>query len=323
MKTDFMNKFTRTAHMAALKVQKHMPEILAATGVIGIGVSGVMLCKATTKLNPILEETQRNIELVHAGVEKGYVMSENPETKELVQVEYSAEDGKKDLAIYYSHGVLKVAKLYAPAIVVGVFSVGCMLGSNHILRKRNVALAAAYTAVDKSFKEYRSRVRERLGDAMDRELLFNVKAKEIEEQVVDPETGEVTTVKTVVDAVDPNGVFGPYTFVFDETCAGWERDAELNKFFLLQQQNHANDRLKAQGHLFLNEVLDMLGMDRVKMGNIVGWMYDKNGNQDGDGYVDFGIFDMSKADNRRFVNGQEKSIWLDFNVDGNILELMP
>ena len=319
MKTDFMNKLTRTANRAALTVQKHMPEILAATGVIGIGVSGVMLCKATTKLNPILEETKKNIELVHNGIEKGEVMSQDPETKEIVPVPYSAEEGKRDLVIYYGKGITEIAKLYAPAVVVGVFSIGCMLGSNHILRKRNVALAAAYTAVDKSFKEYRSRVRERFGDAMDRELLFNVKAKEVEKQVVDPETGEVTTVKEVVDTVDPNGNFGAYTFVFDETCTGWERDAELNKFFLLQQQNYANDRLKANGHLFLNEVLDMLGIDRVKMGNIVGWMYEG----DGDGYVDFGIFDIHKEANRRFVNGLEKSIWLDFNVDGNILELLP
>lgn len=321
MKPEFMNKMTRGMNRAALKVQKHMPEILATVGVVGVGATVVMACKATTKLNPILEEAQHNIELVHAGVEKGHVMTQDPETKELIPVEYTAEDGKKDLTVYYSQATFKVAKLYAPSFVLGVFSVGCLLGSNHILRKRNLALAAAYKAVDKGFKEYRGRVRERLGEAMDRELLFNVKAKEIETEVVDPETGEVTVEKTTVDAPDP-AAFSAYTFVFDETSSYWERDAELNKFFLAQQQNYANNMLRSRGHLFLNEVLDMLGLDRVRMGNIVGWIYNEE-DPNGDNYVDFGIMDLRNPDKRRFINGLEKSIWLEFNVDGNILELMP
>ena len=322
MKPEFMNTMTRGLNRAALKVQKHLPEILATVGVIGVGTTVVMACKATTKLNPILEETKHNIDLVHAGVEKGHVMTKDPETKELVPVEYTEEDGKKDLTVYYTQGTLKVIKLYAPSVAVGLFSVGCLLGSNHILRKRNVALAAAYTAVDKGFKEYRGRVRERLGEAMDRELLFNVKAKEIEAEVVNPETGEVTTEKVVVDMPDPN-LLTPYTFVFSkETSSHWERDPEINKFYLAQQQNYANDKLRTRGHVYLNEVLDMLGLDRCKMGNIVGWIYDeKNGT--GDNYIDFGIMDLRNPDNCRFVGGQQNSVWLNFNVDGNILELMP
>ena len=41
-----------------------------------------------------------------------------------------------------------------------------------VLVKRNIALAAAYTAVDKSFKEYRGRVIERFGKELDRELKY-------------------------------------------------------------------------------------------------------------------------------------------------------
>lgn len=56
-------------------------------------------------------------------------------------------------------------------------------------------------------------------------------------------------------------------------------------------------------------------------GQIVGWIYDKK-NPIGDNYVDFGIYDTSKEANRNFVNGYERTILLDFNVDGNILDLM-
>ena len=89
------------------------------------------------------------------------------------------------------------------------------------------------------------------------------------------------------------------------------------------RQSEANDKLRDRGHLFLNEVYDMLGMQRSKAGNIVGWLYNPDDpDYPGDGYVDFGIYDLYDETKRRFVNGYEKSILLDFNVDGNIWELM-
>ena len=65
----------------------------------------------------------------------------------------------------------------------------------------------------------------------------------------------------------------------------------------------------------------MLGIPRTRAGQIVGWIYDKK-NPIGDNYVDFGIYDTNKEANRNFVNGYERTILLDFNVEGNILELM-
>ena len=91
--------------------------------------------------------------------------------------------------------------------------------------------------------------------------------------------------------------------------------------FLKQQQSYANDLLKSRGHLFLNEVYDLLGIQRTKAGNIVGWIYDEK-NPVGDNFVDFGIYDINRPKNRDFVNGYERTIILDFNVDGDILSLM-
>ena len=121
-----------------------------------------------------------------------------------------------------------------------------------------------------------------------------------------------------IEVADPVAAMSPYTFCFDETSTAWERDAEANKFFLLRQQDYANDKLKARGHLFLNEVLDMLGFRRCRAGQTVGWIYSED-NPIGDNYIDFGIFDIHSEANRNFVNGLEKSIWLSFNVDGDIL----
>lgn len=312
MKIKLPASVTRSFHKAGFQIKKHSPEILVVTGVVGTVVSAVMACKATTKVDFVLETAKDQIDIVHTGVENGEVKGVM-ENGEVGMIPYSAEDGKKDLTIVYAKTGLKLAKLYAPSIILGAASITSILAGHNILRKRNLALAAAYATVDAGWKQYRGNVVERLGEKMDKEFLYNIKAKEVEETVVD-EKGKEKTVKNTVEVADPSSL-GYYTYVFDETASGWSRDAEDNKFFLMRQQDYANEKLKAKGHLFLNEVLDMLGIPRTRAGQTVGWIYDG----DGDGYVDFGIFNIHCEANRNFVNGLEKSIWLNFNVDGDIL----
>ena len=311
---DFKNTATRTFYRVGFQLKKHSPEILVVTGVVGTVVSAVMACKATTKVNFVLEETKKHVDIIHESAEKGEV-SVPTEDGAITTVEYTAEDSQKDLAIVYAKTGMKFVKLYGPAVALGAASIGAILGGHNMLRKRNLALAAAYTAVDTGFKQYRGRVIERFGEQMDKELKYNIKAKEIEETVTDKKGKEKTVTKTVEVADPVAASMSPYTFCFDETSSCWVRDAESNKFFLLRQQDHANERLKAKGYLFLNDVLDMLGFNRCRAGQTVGWMLDG----DGDGYIDFGIFDIRCEANRNFVNGLEKSIWLNFNVDGDIL----
>lgn len=300
------DKLTRAIGKAGLKLKKHSPEILAAVGTVGVVASAVMACKATTKISAILDDTNDQLNTIRDA-------ANDPDLAD----QYSADDAKKDTTIVYIQTGVKFAKLYGPAVAVGVASIGCLLGSNHILRKRNVALAAAYTAVDKSFKAYRGRVVERFGEEMDRELRYNIKAKEVQEIVTD-ENGNETTVTSTIEVPETNHDNSEYARCFDETCIGWTRDPEYNMMFVTQIQNWANDRLQSKGYLYLNEVYEMLGFQRTKAGQVVGWLY----NGDGDNYVDFGIFNIKDKQKRRFVNGYEKSIWLDFNVDGNILNKM-
>jgi hypothetical protein len=306
---------TRAFHRAGFQLKKHSPEILVVTGVIGTVASAIMACKATTKVNFILEETKEKIDIIHAGVEKGEVAG-YMDNGEVGTVAYTEKDSQKDLAIVYGQTALKMVRLYGPAVLVGATSIACILAGHNITRKRNLALAAAYTAVDTGFKKYRGRVVERFGEKLDKELLYNIKATEVEETVVDEE-GNETVVKKTVDVADPIGAGTPYTFCFDETSSLWVRDAEANKFALLQQQDYANALLKSKGYLYLNDVLKMVGLQTCRAGQAVGWIY-KEGNEIGDNKIDFGIFDIHSEANRNFVNGLEKSIWLTFNVDGDI-----
>lgn len=303
---------SKTLHKTGFKIKKYSPEILAVTGVIGIVTSAVMACKATTKVSAILEESKQNIDVIHECVE-------NPKLVE--SGKYTEEDAKKDLTITYAQTGVKLVKLYAPSVILGTLSITSMLASNNILRKRNAALAAAYATIDKSFKKYRDRVVERFGETVDKELKYGVKKQKVEEIVTDPETGKEKKVKKTIDVVDDLDGYSEYARFFDDGCKGWEKDAEANLMFLRAQQQYANDLLRARGYLFLNEVYNMLGIQITKAGQVVGWVYDPD-NEKFYNYVDFGIYDVNKPKSRDFVNGYERSILLDFNVDGDIWSLM-
>ena len=310
MNTELVNKITRTFHKVGFKLKKHSPEILVVAGVIGTVTSAVMACKATLKVNDVIDETKETIEDIHYCVGKGLKTADGEE--------YTQEVANKELTIVYIQTGWKFAKLYGPAVLLGVASIGCMVGSNKILRKRNIALGAAFTAMDKSFKEYRGRVIEKFGKDLDRELRFNTKAKQIEETVVD-ENGKESTVTKTVEIVDPNVTHSIYSVVFCEGNTGWTKNAELNKVFLLQQQNYANDKLRLNGVLTLNEVYDMIGAPRTAYGQLAGWVYTEDSSV-GDNFVDFGIFDINSEKKCDFINGIERSIILDFNCIGNILD---
>lgn len=282
-------KLMKTYKKVELKAIKHSPEILAGVGVVGVVGSLVMACKATTKLSDILEDSKEQLDKIKE-------VAADPAYEE----KYSQDDAKKDTTITYVQTAMKVTKLYAPSVILCASSLGCLLASNNILKKRNAALSAAYMTVDKSFKEYRKRVADRFGEEVEKEIRYNIKAEEITK--VDENGNEVTeTVKIMNGTDDPNS-YSDYARFFDESCAAWQNDAEYNLTFLKAQQQYANDLLKARGRLFLNEVYRMLGIDETKAGQVVGWVYNPD-NPTGDNFVDFGIYNMQRERVRAFVNG--------------------
>ena len=317
--TAIAKKVSGAFYKASFKLKQYSPEILVVTGVLGAVASTVMACKATTKIDTILANAKEDIDVIHkyAEVKEIEVVSADGEITTEV---YTPEDSKKDLAIVYAQTGVKLAKLYAPAVAVGVLSITSILAGSNILRKRNVALVAAYNALDNSFKRYSNGVIERFGEEVHRELKYNIKAQKIEETVVDEETGKKKKVKSNINVIDPDkNLNSPYARFYDDGNTCWEKDPESNLYFLRAEQNYANDRLKARGYLFLNEVYERLGIPTTEAGQFVGWIYDpENPDHEGDNYVDFGIYDLHREGCRDFVNGRESVILLDFNVDGAI-----
>ena len=307
MKQEIINKATRLLSSTQYQVKKHSPEILMVAGIAGTIVGTVLACKATTKVSEIIEEKNKNVEDVHTCLEDN--------TKE-----YTEEDSKKDLTIIYAQTGVKLFKLYAPAIGVMALSFASIIAGHKVLKKRNIAIAAAYAVVDKSFKQYRKNVIEKFGEDIDQQMRFGLKSKEIKKKDKDGKTVKETEYYIDPDANPLNNI-SEYARFFDASSENFAKDPEYNMMFLRRQQDYANEMLKARGHLFLNEVYDLLDIPRSKAGQVVGWVYDKNGNTKGDNYVDFGLYRNDQG-TRRFVNGLEYNILLDFNVDGVIYDII-
>lgn len=295
MNTNILNKLGVAKHIskATITIKKYSPEILTTVGVAGVVTAGVFACKATLQLDPIVEETKANLNAVKHLKDEGHYKNDH--------------DHIRDVTIIYTKGVSAIAKLYAPAVTLGLGSIACIIGAHGIMKKRNAALAVAYNALEKTFARYRDRVVEELGEDQERDIRLNIR----EEEVTD-ENGK----KNIVKVVDPNGI-SQYAKFFDELNVNWQKDPNQNLLFLTCQQNWANDKLKANGHLFLNEVYDLIGVPRTQAGAVVGWVI---GDEDGDDFVDFGIFNPENDMAREFVNGYEKAILLDFNVQGTIYD---
>lgn len=277
----------------SLQLQKASPEVLFGVGIIGLVGSTVLACRATLKVDTVMEEAKDKLDLA----------------KNLEHEDYSEKDRSRDISLIYFQSGVKVVKLYAPAVIVGVASIYALRTSHNILTRRNLALTAAYSALDKGFNQYRARVIDKYGEDEDRNFRYGSEVVEI----VDPETNKKKKV-TRVGSDDPS----IYARFFDPTSSSWSKEPEYNMIFLQCQQNYANDMLHSRGHVFLNEVYDMLGVPRSQAGAVVGWLLSKHGETDN--FINFGVFDGREQVARDFVNGREGAILLDFNVDGVIFD---
>ena len=305
MKLDIFKKVTTS-------VKTHSPEILIVSGVVGTVTSVVLACRATLKVNDILEESKVTVDKIH-------------EVKEEKRKDYTEKDAKRDLTVVYVQTGLALAKLYAPAVILGTLSLTSIIASNNILRKRNMALAAAYTTVDQAYKEYRKRVVDKYGEEVDKQLAYGTKTEKIEEEIVDEETGKKKKVKKTVEYSSIEGC-SPYAIYFDKYTSSYiEKNDDYNMMLIRSTQNYMNDILRVKGTVTLKDVLDTLGVldgpeyERMKKASlVVGWKYEKD-NPIGDNVIKFDVIDTY----RKHEDGSLiPTKIIDFNVDGNIYDRM-
>ena len=301
MKFSIIEKGLQVANRSLLVLKKHSPEILTGAGIAGGIVAAVIAAKATLELE---ENTQYGRNLVG-----GHKKLREDKSEE----DYPTQVYQRDIIISYVRIAQGVVKTYALPVAIGAASIACILTAHGILRSRNAALTVAYNALSMAYNNYRERVREDLGEDKDYEYHTGLKVTSSSKK--DPETGE--TVKTVKVKKDGDKMPGQYARFFDEYNVNYlHNQPDLNIAFLRMQQTYANERLRSRGHVFLNEVYDSLGLERSSAGAVVGWVLSK----EGPNFIDFGIYDGDRPRARAFVNGDEPSVLLDFNVDGIIYD---
>lgn len=281
---------------------KNSPRILFVGGVVGMVGSTVLACRATLKLEEVLDNIENDREQAH----RVKAVVNEPNYKG--DATYSDSELRKDLTIIAIRGVGSIAKLYGPSVLLGAASIAALTKSHNILQERNLALTAAYALVDGAFNRYRERVVDRYGEEADRDLRYE--SEEVD--ILDEETGKI--VATTVVTSSPGSAYA--RFYDEHSSRNFSHDPDINILFLRNQQNHLNDRLKARGHVFLNEVYDSLGLSHTKAGAIVGWRWRRGS---GDDFIDFGCWDGGEVVTD-FFNGREDAILLDFNVDGPIYD---
>ena len=301
------------------KVKEHSPEICLAVGIAGVLAGTVFACKGTIKAKKIMDDTKDDLETIKKSEEVGITYDDDNN-----EVEYTHQNSMNDRAIVVAQTGVKLLKAYGPAIILTTTGIALLISGNRILRKRNLALVAAYKSISEAYKQYQDKVKDVLGETAARNLKYS-----LEEEDITTDTGKKNKdgtpklkkeKKLVFKDKDKIDRISPYARFFDSSCKGWENDPIYNLAFLKNKQAWCNDRLHIERRLCLNDVYEELGIPKTKKGQVVGWSLD---NPEGSGVIDFGIFDMAYAPNRDFVNGYEPVCLLDFNVDGPILDFYP
>lgn len=295
-----------------LWTRQHSPELLLASGIINSAAAIVLASVATKKLSKVTTPVKKDIIKIHTKMDK--LEKESDEAKQL----------KTKLNRLYFKTGLKITGMYAPAVIAFGLSTASMIGSHNILKGRNAALAAALVTLKSGYDAYRDRVKEKIGEKAEEEIYLGMDEKKITE-VDENGKKETKTLSTVLDKREDKdfGVFwGPGNTTFD-SCSN-----DFNMTTLLQIESFMNQKLEAEGYLFLADVFKalgctagMLGEHKLQASRVIGWVYDKNDHRY-DNYVSFGLHDkngeLTKAA-KRFQQGLDEFIWLEFNVDGDIL----
>ena len=319
-----------------LKMKKHAPTIMVVVGT-GLVIGGtIKACKSTPKAIDILNDCAAKLDEIEKFIEESN------------DKEYTQKDAKKDRAVIYREAGIGLVKTYGVATLAITAGLGLLIGSHGLMLRRNAALTAGYSTLLASFQEYRNRVREAIGEDEEVRVFSGAKTGD---GVVYNDDGEAESTVEHAAIFDDGSTHSVYSRLFSvenllDSCKGnWSKSPTENLKWLRAQQCWANDVLRSRGYLFLNEVYRQLGFKETSDGCIVGWVYDPSRDTaivgpatdntplidgidsrglKGDNLVDFGIYSGYKDNPAKqdFINGLEPCVWLDFNVDGIIYDLI-
>lgn len=219
-----------------LALIKHAPTLLVAGGTtMLVAATGVAVKKSFTYMDEDLVPYITEAAVIEADEEK------DEETK------------KADLTKAQKKFLVRTAKRYAPALGLMVAGVACIAAGHTMQMKRLAGLGAALA----------------LAEADKKDLLA-----ELNDEVPEPRTETVDGKTEVVRTQQAGHLLPSEDFrnrVFGPENKNWDPSPIVSRNFLDAVERHMNDKLRWQGHLFLNEVYSALGMPKTRLGAVMGW----------------------------------------------------
>lgn len=298
--------------------KKNTPELLIAASIVAAAGSIVLAVKATMKLEPVAKRGAEKINKIKEKIK---------DESKLASGEYNVQVLKKELFAQYTKTSWDITKLYIPsAISFGLFVAG-ILSSHKVMKGRNFALASAYSLAENSFRDYRERVKNKFGSDVENDLYKNVYEDEQTVTEKDEEGNDIDVVKKV-KTYHMSNTESASSYLFDESNPEWEKNTILNIELLLGRERYLNQKLVAQGYLFLSDVYESLGVYPSQVGErktqasrVLGWLYDPN-DDTLQNHISFGLADKMgnlNSETMEIVRSGQRNFWLEFNPDGDIL----
>lgn len=216
---DLSDIFKRTIYT----FKKHGPEIL-----MGLGIFGML---TTTVL----------------------AVSETPEALRRIEAKKKEENHKK---LTTMQTIQAAGSCYIPAIITGVASTACLIGSSSMSGKRSAALATAYSISETALKEYKSKVVETIGEKKENTIQDAVDRERIERN---PPSQEVLLAEGSGKTLCYDALCGRYFYSDIET--------------LRHSANELNRRMTtgSETYISLNEFYMEIGLSVVEIGDELGW----------------------------------------------------
>jgi hypothetical protein len=284
-----------------LGAEKAAPGVMIAVGIAAVAVGSYKAAEATPVVKEAVEEFKTNRE-------------------EIEQTEMDPETKKELVTTSYKKLGNSVLHAYGKPVLLVATGTGLILGGHGIVSKKLATTTASLISTDKLFQNYRQNVIEDQGE--DADFRYRTGLKTVEVESVEHDTrGRKRKVKKEMEVVD-NVIGNPFMKFFDEANPNFEKNPSNNLFFLKKQEEWRTRKLRAEGFLFLNDVLYELGYGRCAEGSVYGWVYDED-DPECHNVVSFGIRNTRRPTVRNAMNGYEPVILLDFNVDGVIVEKLP
>lgn len=298
----------RMAGKAVYIAKEYKPEILITIGITSVvGGTIVACCETATKMKPVMDEFGEQLNRVKDDKQRSDEIAEtNPD------MVYPIKQYRKDITMVYRNLFLQSLKVYALAIILSSFGIACICRSNAIMRKRNIALGAAYTALDQAFKKYREEVKARYGEAVDEEIRLGIH-RDGDKLTMNDE--QITKIKE-----DPKSLHDACQILLGPDDIG-HGVYQSNPTYTLQNveciRRALDDELERWGYITVNDIRKKFGYSPIPELEEYGCVFDKSGLVTSS-HVDFGLYTINKQKTIDFINGEEDFLLIDIGIHGHI-----